>query len=244
MDGISLTASTSALSPVALFLQADIVVKAVMVGLLLASVFTWTIILGNGFKIGSVFKRSKAFEAEFWKSEDIDRIYDGTGRQDVPSAKVFSAGVAEWRRSVRDGKPVDREGTRARLATAMASAAATEIDKLSDRLNILATIGSVAPFVGLFGTVWGIYHALLSIGAAGQATIDKVAGPIGESLIMTALGLAVAIPAVLGYNALVRGNKGVLQKLSRFAHDLHAYFVTGARIGPGGQVNVVPMKKA
>jgi biopolymer transport protein ExbB len=98
--------------------------------------------------------------------------------------------------------------------------------------------------VGLFGTVWGIYHALLSIGMAGQATIDKVAGPIGESLIMTALGLAVAIPAVLGYNALVRGNKGVLQKLNRFAHDLHAYFVTGARVGSGGAANVVPMKKA
>ena len=102
--------------------------------------------------------------------------------------------------------------------------------KLQSGLAILASVGSTAPFVGLFGTVWGIYHALLSIGMAGQATIDKVAGPIGESLIMTALGLAVAIPAVLGYNALVRGNKGVLLKLNRFAHDLHAYFVTGARV--------------
>jgi biopolymer transport protein ExbB len=116
--------------------------------------------------------------------------------------------------------------------------------KLQSGLAILASVGSTAPFVGLFGTVWGIYHALLSIGAAGQATIDKVAGPIGESLIMTALGLAVAIPAVLGYNALVRGNKGVLQKLNRFAHDLHAYFVTGARVSAGGQANVVAMKKA
>jgi biopolymer transport protein ExbB len=95
----------------------------------------------------------------------------------------------------------------------------------------LASVGSTAPFVGLFGTVWGIYHALMAIGLSGQATIDKVAGPIGETLIMTALGLAVAIPAVLGYNALVRGNKGVLLKLNRFAHDLHAFFVTGARVG-------------
>ena len=100
-------------------------------------------------------------------------------------------------------------------------------------LAILASVGSTAPFVGLFGTVWGIYHALLSIGAAGQASIDKVAGPVGESLIMTALGLAVAIPAVLGYNALVRGNKGVSAKLNRFAHDLHAYFVTGSRVRKG-----------
>jgi biopolymer transport protein ExbB len=115
--------------------------------------------------------------------------------------------------------------------------------KLQSGLAILASVGSTAPFVGLFGTVWGIYHALLAIGAAGQATIDKVAGPIGESLIMTALGLAVAIPAVLGYNALVRGNKSLLQKLSRFAHDLHAYFVTGARVNAGA-ANTVSMKKA
>ena len=103
--------------------------------------------------------------------------------------------------------------------------------ELQSGLALLASVGSTAPFVGLFGTVWGIYHALMAIGLAGQATIDKVAGPIGETLIMTALGLAVAIPAVLGYNALVRGNKGVLLKLNRFAHDLHAFFVTGARVG-------------
>ena len=99
--------------------------------------------------------------------------------------------------------------------------------------------------MGLFGTVWGIYHALMGIGASGSATIDKVAGPIGEALIMTALGLAVAIPAVLGYNALVRGNKSILTKLNRFAHDLHAYFVTGARVGNGkSDGKVIAMKKA
>ena len=98
---------------------------------------------------------------------------------------------------------------------------------------MLASIGSTAPFVGLFGTVWGIYHALLGIGAAGQAGIAQVAGPIGEALIMTALGLVVALPAVLGYNALVRGNKVLLHQLDRFAHDLHAYFVTGARVQAG-----------
>ena len=117
--------------------------------------------------------------------------------------------------------------------------------RLQSGLAILASVGSTAPFVGLFGTVWGIYHALLAIGDAGQASIDKVAGPIGESLIMTALGLAVAIPAVLGYNALVRGNKGVLHKLNRFAHDLHAYFVTGARVTTtvGSNAKGVPLKQ-
>ena len=99
--------------------------------------------------------------------------------------------------------------------------------------------------MGLFGTVWGIYHALLSIGTSRQGTIDKVAGPIGEALIMTAMGLAVAIPAVLGYNTLVRGNKSILAKLSSFAHDLHAHFVTGARVQqPRPAATVVPIKKA
>jgi biopolymer transport protein ExbB len=98
-------------------------------------------------------------------------------------------------------------------------------------LAVLASIGSTAPFVGLFGTVWGIYHALISMGASGQVSIDRVAGPIGEALIMTALGLLVAVPAVLGYNTLVRGNKFVLGQLNRFAHDLHAFLVTGVRMG-------------
>jgi hypothetical protein len=108
---------------------------------------------------------------------------------------------------------------------------------------VLASIASTAPFVGLFGTVWGIYHALLGIGAAGQVSIDQVAGPIGEALIMTALGLLVAIPAVLAYNALLRGNKRIAHQLNRFAHDLHAYFVTGARVSAGGDGKVLPMKK-
>ena len=118
--------------------------------------------------------------------------------------------------------------------------------RLQAGLAILASVGSTAPFVGLFGTVWGIYHALMSIGSAGQASIDQVAGPIGEALIMTALGLAVAIPAVLGYNALVRGNKFILTKLGRFAHDLHAYYVTGARVtgSTSADPRVVSMKKA
>jgi biopolymer transport protein ExbB len=101
--------------------------------------------------------------------------------------------------------------------------------RLQSGLAILASVGSTAPFIGLFGTVWGIYHALVAIGLSGQSSIDKVAGPIGEALIMTALGLAVAIPAVLGYNALVRGNKSILNSLNSFAHDMHAYFVTGCR---------------
>jgi biopolymer transport protein ExbB len=103
------------------------------------------------------------------------------------------------------------------------------ITHLQAGLTILASIGSTAPFVGLFGTVWGIYHALIGIGHTGQVSIDHVAGPVGESLIMTAFGLFVAIPAVLGYNALTRANHGLATRLNRFAHGIHAYFVTGAR---------------
>jgi biopolymer transport protein ExbB len=117
--------------------------------------------------------------------------------------------------------------------------------RLQSGLAILASVGSTAPFIGLFGTVWGIYHALVAIGLSGQSSIDKVAGPIGEALIMTALGLAVAIPAVLGYNALVRGNKSILNSLNSFAHDMHAYVVTGARVSIDGKEagNVLPLKK-
>ncbi len=110
-----------------------------------------------------------------------------------------------------------------------------EINRVSARLEsgltLLASVGSTAPFVGLLGTVWGIYHALLAVSTSGTVQIDKVAGPVGEALIMTALGLAVAIPAVLAYNAFTRVNRITLAELDAFAHDLHAYLTTGARIG-------------
>ena len=107
--------------------------------------------------------------------------------------------------------------------------------RLQAGLSILATVGSIAPFVGLFGTVWGIIHALLAIGTSGQATMDTVAGPIGEALVMTAAGLAVAIPTVIDYNALMHGNKSLLLHVNGFAHDLHAFYVTGARVAHGNE---------
>ena len=103
--------------------------------------------------------------------------------------------------------------------------------RLESGLTVLATVGSTAPFVGLLGTVWGIYRALIRIGASGQADIGAVAGPVGEALIMTAIGLGVAIPAVLGYNFFVRINRGLNNKLDTFAHDLHDFFATGSRVG-------------
>jgi len=221
MQDLAVSASASALSPIALFQQADIVVKTVMVGLLLASVWTWTIIVSGSMALGRALKVSKGFETDFWKSEDIDKFYDGPGRSEVPAAKVFSAGVAEWRRSVRAGQPVDRDGTRARLSNAMAAAAGAEIDRLSDRLNILATVGSVAPFVGLFGTVWGIMRSFTDIAASQNTSLGVVAPGIAEALFATALGLFAAIPAVIAYNRLLHKIGKIEGHLHRFGDAIH-----------------------
>ena len=209
------------LSPITLFLQADIVVKIVMLGLLAASIWTWAIIIAHGRRLKKVSRVSEGFERDFWKAEDIDRIYDGPGRADIPSAKVFSAGVAEWRRST-GGKDIDREGTRARLATTMGAAVATEMDKLSDRLNILATVGAVAPFVGLFGTVWGIMRSFTDIAASQNTSLGVVAPGIAEALFATALGLFAAIPAVIAYNRMLHVISRIEARLHRFADGFHA----------------------
>jgi biopolymer transport protein ExbB len=224
--------------------QGDWVTRGVALLLLGMSLASWMVIL---FKAMDLIRYKKlARQAEgFWHSADFAEGLLRLGPQeDNPFRNLAEEGreAAAHHRNTRahlhDSLDISDWVTRC-LRNSIDHATA----RLQAGLAVLASVGSTAPFVGLFGTVWGIYHALLSIGVAGQATIDKVAGPIGEALIMTALGLAVAIPAVLGYNALVRGNKSVQGKLGSFAHDLHAYFVTGARVG-GGEAKVVPMKKA
>jgi biopolymer transport protein ExbB len=225
--------------------QGDFVTRAVALLLIGMSLASWMVIIIKTLDVLKYKKIASAAE-DFWHSEDFAA---GLGKLGSDPTNPFRQLAIEGREAT-----AHHRNTKAHLHDALdvsdwvTRSLRNTIDEFTSRLQsglaILASVGSTAPFIGLFGTVWGIYHALLSIGTAGQATIDKVAGPIGEALIMTALGLAVAIPAVLGYNALVRGNKGVLQKLNRFAHDLHAYFVTGARVGISGQANVVPMKKA
>ncbi|HWW64234.1 MAG TPA: protein TolQ [Sphingomonadaceae bacterium] len=221
MNNLAIAPTQSLLSPVTLFMQADIVVKIVMIGLILASIWTWTIIIGHGMKLRKATRDSARFEGDFWRTEDIDRFYEGPGRADVPSARVFSAGVSEWRRST-GGSAIDREGTRARLATALGAAIAAEVDRLSDRLNILATVGSVAPFVGLFGTVWGIMRSFTGIAAQQNTSLAVVAPGIAEALFATALGLFAAIPAVIGYNRLSHGLNRLEARLTRFADGFHA----------------------
>ena len=236
---------SSQLGLMGVWAQGDWVTKAVALLLLAMSLASWIVII---LKTLDIFKYKKLSDRadSFWHSADFA---EGLEKLGPDASNPFRLLALEGRDAtthhrntkahLHDTLDVSDWVTRC-LRSRLDDATA----RLQSGLAILASVGSTAPFVGLFGTVWGIYHALMTIGAAGQATIDKVAGPIGEALIMTALGLAVAIPAVLGYNALVRGNKAVLTKLNRFAHDLHAYFVTGARVTAGNEGNVVPMKKA
>ena len=150
------------MSPLALFLAADIVVKLVMLGLIAASVWSWAIILERSRRLAAINAQAKAFEEWFWKADSLDQLYDPAAKATHPSAKLFVAGMNEWRRSLArqgSGGTIDREGVRARLTSLLGVAIAREMDDLGDRLNVLATIGAVAPFVGLFGTVWGIMRA-------------------------------------------------------------------------------------
>jgi biopolymer transport protein TolQ len=208
------------MSPVALFMQADIIVKSVMIGLILASIWTWAIIVSHAWRIRKVNREDARFEQDFARADDMDDFYKARGRDEIPSAKVFSAGIAEWRRSTT-GKCVDKEGARMRLATAMHSAVSSEVDRLAERLNILATIGSVAPFVGLFGTVWGIMRSFNDIAGANNTSLAVVAPGIAEALFATAIGLFAAIPAVIAYNRMSYGINRIEARLSRFADGFH-----------------------
>ena len=218
MDQFFVNADAATLSPIGLFLQADWVVKFVMLGLLLASVWTWAIIVGFGVRMRRTVAASENFEREFWKAQDIDRFVQRHGEDDVPVARVLDAGIKEWRRST-NAKKVDAEGVRSRLATLMASASAGEIDALSGRLNVLATIGAVAPFVGLFGTVWGIMRSFTSIAAEQNSSLAVVAPGIAEALFATAIGLVAAIPAVMAFNYFMRRIKVLRSEMETFSQD-------------------------
>ena len=215
------TATADLMSPLNLFLQADAVVKAVMLGLLLASIWTWAIIFTHSIRLRKINRGTDAFERDFWATNDIDAFHNSRSKDGLPIAAVMSAAMDEWRRSTKTAQ-VDRAGTRERLASRMNAAVATELDRLSDRLNILATVGAVAPFVGLFGTVWGIMRSFTAIAGANNTSLAVVAPGIAEALFATAIGLFAAIPAVIAYNRLTHGLDRLEAKLSRFADRFHA----------------------
>jgi biopolymer transport protein TolQ len=221
LDAVLLNTDATTLSPIALFLQADVIVKLVMIGLLIASIWTWSIIIAQWTKLRRVTLASDRYERDFWKADDVDAFQEANRSSDLPIAKVVQSGLVEWRRSTK-AKMIDREGTRARLATAMGATIAAEIDRLSDRLNILATVGSVAPFVGLFGTVWGIMRSFTAIAAEQNSSLAVVAPGIAEALFATALGLFAAIPAVVAYNRFSHSMNRMEARFNRFADGFHA----------------------
>lgn len=212
--------SADAMSPWALFLEADVVVKAVMVGLLLASVWSWAIIIERSRTLRRHRREAEAFEARFWKASTLDELKAPRGSH--PAADLFHAGMDEWKASVEGRAQVDREGVRARLASVMAASIDRSISDLSDRLSVLATVGSVAPFVGLFGTVWGIMRAFVAIGATQNTSLAVVAPGIAEALFATAIGLFAAIPAVIGYNRLLHVIGRLEDRLQAFSASFHA----------------------
>ena len=213
-----------------MWMQGDMVIRSVSIILLVMSVLSWTIIFLRAWGLLSLRGALRGAQ-DFWHARSIGEGLHMLGREGQNN--IFRQ-LAEAGQAARDHHEAHQNDLHGKLPLAdwLTSCLRSSIDESAERLqkglSILASVGSTSPFVGLFGTVWGIYHALVSIGVSGQASIDKVAGPVGEALIMTAFGLAVAIPAVLGYNALTRQNKRVLGKLNRFAHELHAYFLTGA----------------
>jgi biopolymer transport protein TolQ len=220
MNSLATTTDAAMMSPIALFLSADIVVKGVIVALLLASIWTWTIIIGQWLSLGKTARDSEAFERAFVKADDVEDFARSHQTSKIPAAQIFQSGFAEWRASTKVN-PIDRDGTRARLSTVMASTIASEVDRLSDRLNVLATIGSVAPFVGLFGTVWGIMRSFTGIAAAQNTSLAVVAPGIAEALFATALGLFAAIPAVIAYNRFGHRVNRIEARLGRFADGFH-----------------------
>ena len=217
--------------------QGDIVTKSVAVLLLLMSLSSWMVIIIKALDLRRFSSQAKATES-FWHSADFADGVAKFGNDPANPFRVLALEGSEATAHVlhKDGNAKPQLHDALDLSEWVTRSLRNSMDDISARMQsglaVLASVGSTAPFVGLFGTVWGIYHALLAIGLNGQASIDKVAGPVGESLIMTAMGLAVAIPAVLGYNALVRGNKSASGKLNRFAHDLHdgSYFIDDIKI--------------
>ncbi|WP_128893305.1 protein TolQ [Erythrobacter sp. HKB08] len=221
LDFLAVATGTGRLDPIQLFLDADIVVQAVMVGLLLASVWSWMIIVGFSLRMNGVRSRGQRFETEFWQTDDFDGFMKAHAKKDVPIARVANSGMAEWRRSTK-GAIADREGVRQRVSLAMESQVAEEADTLSSRLNFLATVGSVAPFVGLFGTVWGIMNSFFQIGAQQNSSLAVVAPGISEALFATAIGLFAAIPAVIAYNRFSQSVNSYEAKMQRFADRFHS----------------------
>ena len=213
--------------------QTDALGLVVLVVLLAMSVTTWYLIATKAWSNRRMRRGSNDFQRMFWDAPDIQAVADYVAKHGVndPFSHLTHHGlraVAQFR-DKRGARLIESGSADEFLTRALRRAIEQDTARMEYGLTVLGSIASSAPFVGLFGTVWGIYHALLAIGLSGAGTLDKVAGPVGEALIMTAVGLAVAIPAVLAFNALTRYNGVMLSEVDGFAHDLFAFMSTGNR---------------
>lgn len=199
--------------------------------LLIMSVASWYLIITKSIAAWRLQADFKSYKQQFWNAPNLSAALK-IDQNIALSALAQKAVAAAEHHKLHASKNPENVTQDEFIARAMNRSITEENARMEGGLTVLASVGSVSPFVGLFGTVWGIYHALASISASGQATLDKVAGPVGEALIMTALGLAVAIPAVLAYNALVRSNRVLSGELEKFGYSLHTLLTTGAMIKP------------
>ncbi len=209
-----------------LFVRADIVVKAVMLGLLLASFWSWAIIFDKVIRMRRLDRQTTEFEDNFWSGGSLDDLYDRVGsRPQHPMAAVFSAAMREWRRSVSKGRFSGgdlHESLQQRIERVMQVASSREVERLERYMIFLASVGSTAPFVGLFGTVWGIMNSFQAIGATHNTSLSVVAPGIAEALFATALGLVAAIPAVIAYNKISNDLGRYANRLESFAGEFSA----------------------
>ncbi len=212
-------------------MQSDAVGKTLLVVLVLMSVASWAIIAIKGLTLIARKRRSENFLHYFWNATSLDAVANEIsthGAHDPFSHLTSHAMHAQAHHAKYGAAKLEEAGTSGDFVTrTIKKVLDEETTRLENGLAMLATVGATAPFVGLFGTVWGVYHALVAIGMSGAGTLDKVAGPVGEALIMTGLGLAVAIPAVMGYNWLTRSNRVILSKLDAFAYELHTFVSMG-----------------
>jgi biopolymer transport protein ExbB len=208
----------------ALWAQGDVVAKGTLLILVLMSMGSWYVIITKFFEQSKAAKFAADAKENFWSASSLRQGTDGLA-EDSPFRFIAEKGLESANKHTGLLGAVDfNTWTTQSIQRAIGNVQS----RLQDGLAVLATVGSTSPFVGLFGTVWGIYNALVKIGMSGQASIDKVAGPVGESLIMTAIGLAVAVPAVLGYNWLVRRNKAVMEDVNAFGSDLHSVLLASS----------------
>ena len=208
----------------ALWKGGDFVARGTLIILVIMSMGSWYILITKLIDQIRMSGQAKDARLKFWKSASVP-----AGISTLASGSPFRYIAETGAQSTQhhDGALLEQIDLNTWVTMSIQRAVEKVQSRLQDGLAFLATVGSTAPFVGLFGTVWGIYHALTAIGIAGQASIDKVAGPVGEALIMTAIGLAVAVPAVLGYNFLVRRNKGAMEEVRSFSSDLHSVLLSG-----------------